>query len=133
MSGTLGRLMCVNQEDGLSFKVLQETSGERRLQVLWNEDEVDDISKLMDYLQESNLWPIYQLRAIALVQGRVEAQLTELLELGAETTSIADQDIRYQELFVATRLRALERRLLEKAVVVFEAKVLYSEPNKRHS
>ncbi|CAZ81753.1 unnamed protein product [Tuber melanosporum] len=116
-------LMCVNEEDGLSFRVLQETTGERHLQVLWDSKEVEDIAKLVDLLGDSSLWPIYQLRATALVQDRVETQLARLTESEEEIAWITDQEsfnIGSQELHVATRLRTLERALLEKALKVLE-------------
>lgn len=126
-------LMCVNEEDGLSFRVLQETTGERHLQVLWDSKEVEDIAKLADLLEESSSWPVYQLRATALVQDRVEAQLAQLTESEEEIAWITDQEsfnIGSQELHVATKLRTLERALLEKAVEVLETqkeKLLGSE------
>ncbi|PWW78273.1 SET domain-containing protein, partial [Tuber magnatum] len=116
-------LMCINEEDGLSFRVLQETTGERHPQVLWGSKDVEDIAKLVDLLEESSLWPIYQLRATTLVQDRVETQLARLTGSEEEIVWIADQesfDIGSQELHVATKLRMLERALLEKAVRVLE-------------
>ena len=118
--------MCINEEDGLSFKVLQETTGERHLQVLWDSKEVKDITKLAELLEERNLWPVYQLRATALVQDRVEAQLAQLIESEEEIAWVTDQEsfnIGSQELHVATKLRTLERALLEKTVEVLETQV----------
>jgi len=118
--------MCVNEEDGLSFRVLQETTGERHLQVLWDSKEVEDIAKLVDLLEGSSSWPVYQLRATALVQDRVEAQLAQLTESEEEIAWITDQEsfnIGSQELHVATKLRTLERALLEKTVEVLETQV----------
>jgi len=118
--------MCVNEEDGLSFRVLQETTGERHLQVLWDSKEVEDIAKLVDLLEGSSSWPVYQLRATALVQDRVEAQLAQLTESEEEIAWITDQEsfnIGSQELHVATKLRTLERALLEKTIEVLETQV----------
>ncbi|RPA89462.1 SET domain-containing protein [Choiromyces venosus 120613-1] len=116
-------LMCINEEDGLSFRVLQEITGEQHLQALWNSKEIEDIAKLVDLLEESSLWPIYQLRAATLVQDRVETQLAKLTESEEEKAWITDQEsfnIGSQELHVATKLRLLERALLEKAIGVLE-------------
>ncbi|CUS14122.1 unnamed protein product [Tuber aestivum] len=126
-------LMCINEEDGLSFRLLQETTGERHLQVLWDLKDVEDITKLVDLLEESSLWPVYQLRATALVKDRVETQLAQLMGSEEEIVWITDQEsfnIGSQELHVATKLRTLERALLEKAVEVLEVqkeKLLGSE------
>lgn len=122
-------LMCVNEEDGLSFRVLQSTDGGRQLRVMWKEEEVDDISKLEERLEVSGLWEVYQLRALMLVQERVGTQLGELarveeklsrvgemVEEGDEGEMRGDGEARE----VAGRLRKLERRLMEKAVVSLE-------------
>jgi hypothetical protein len=122
------RLMSVNEEDGLSFRILQETTGERHLRALWDGEEVEDVERLVDLIKENEMWPVYRLRAISLVQDRVQAQLTELVESEGEVAWIAGheaQSVGGQELFVASRLRELERRLLEKAVGVFEAQVTF--------
>lgn len=122
----LNRLMCINEEDGLSFRVLQETTGGRHLQMLWDSKDVEDNAKLVDLLEESNLWPVYQLRATALVKDRVETQLAQLTGSEEEIVWITDQEpfnIGSQELHVATKLRTLEGALLEKAVEVLEVQV----------
>lgn len=120
-------LMCVNEEDGLSFRVLQSMDGARQLQVMWNEEEVNDISKLEERLEVSGLWEVYQLRALMLVQERVGAQLRELVGIEEELARVGetkedegDMIIDGEVREVAGRLRQLERRLMEKVVVSLE-------------
>lgn len=119
--------MCVNEEDGLSFRVLQSMDGARQLQVMWNEEEVNDISKLEERLEVSGLWEVYQLRALMLVQERVGAQLRELVGIEEELARVGetkedegDMIIDGEVREVAGRLRQLERRLMEKVVVSLE-------------
>lgn len=123
-------LMCVNEEDGLSFRVLQSMDGARQLQVMWNEEEVNDISKLEERLEVSGLWEVYQLRALMLVQERVGAQLRELVGVEEELARVGETeedegdmriDWEVREVReVAGRLRQLERRLMEKVLVSLE-------------
>lgn len=119
-------LMCVNEEDGLSFRVLQSMDGVRQLQVMWNEEEVNDISKLEERLEVSGLWEVYQLRALMLVQERVGAQLRELVGVEGELARLGEtedeEDMRIdgEVREIAGRLRQLERRLMEKVVASLE-------------
>lgn len=115
--------MCVNEEDGLSFRVLQSMDGARQLQVMWNEEEVNDISKLEERLEVSGLWEVYQLRALMLVQERVGAQLRELVGVEGELARLGEtEDMRIdgEVREIAGRLRQLERRLMEKVVASLE-------------
>lgn len=120
-------LMCVNEEDGLSFRVLRSVDGARQLQVMWNEEEVNDISKLEERLEVSGLWEVYQLRALILVQERIGAQLRELVGVEEELARVGetkedegDMIVDGEVREVAGRLRQLERRLMEKVVVSLE-------------
>ena len=117
-------LLCVNEEDGLDFKVLQNNDGERELQASWKDDEIIDISNLFTRLRLEPLWDVFELRAIATLQSRVEQQLLrlesskglvdELLIIGK-----IDNDIREN----ALQLRGLEENLLLHAYEDFDAKV----------
>lgn len=58
-------LLCVNEEDGLEFKLLQNTDGERELQASWKDKEFTDMSVLIRLLKLEPLWDVFELRAIA--------------------------------------------------------------------
>ncbi|KAH8147573.1 uncharacterized protein LAJ45_08400 [Morchella importuna] len=104
-------LMCVNAEDGLSFRLLQENDGSRKLLCTWGGEVVEEISHLESLLEKSALWEVYQLRAVSLVQGRVIEQLNELVAAEEEMQSITGEVGE-----MAERLRVLEGNLLRKAV-----------------
>lgn len=113
-------LVIVNEEDGLDFKVRQTIDGKREIQALWKEDELEDTSKLREYLRGDPLWEVYQLRATVLLQGRVEAQIETLKEVGRpqkETT------IRETPWRLAGQLRTLESAMLERAMDALENQV----------
>ncbi|KAF2424909.1 hypothetical protein EJ08DRAFT_652230 [Tothia fuscella] len=110
-------LVCVNEEDGLDFRLLQTNDGDREIQAQWKGSDLHDPSKLQEVLQKDTMWEVFQLRAIALVQQRVEEQL----QLLVDTTDVViletgnDRPVRDGPRHLATQLRKLERTLLEKA------------------
>lgn len=113
-------LVIVNEEDGLDFKVRQTVDGKREIQALWKDNELDDTSKLREYLHEDPLWDVYQLRATVLLQGRVEAQIDTLKEMGNPQREASVREVPW---CLAERLRALELDMLEKVMETFETQV----------
>ncbi|KAF2087321.1 SET domain-containing protein [Saccharata proteae CBS 121410] len=112
-------LVVVNEEDGLDFQVLQTTDGAKKLRALWQDEELSDPETLGQSLRSTALWQVYRLRAVALLQERVETQLRalydsdELVENAKKSGSADDRETRV--LGCASRLRELERDLLERA------------------
>lgn len=117
-------LVVINEEDGLDFKVRQTIDGKREIQALWKDTELDDTSKLREYLHGDPLWDIYQLRATVLLQGRVEMQIETLKDTGNPQR---DTSIRELPWSLAERLRTLELKTLETAIEVFETQVRISQ------
>ena len=118
-------LLCVNEEDGLVFKLLQKNDGERELQTFWKEEEVTDMSNLVTLLKGELLWDVFELRAVTTLQSRVEQQLLRLESSKSFIeelliTEKVDNDIHEK----ATRLRDLEEMLLLQAHGDFETQVL---------
>ena len=119
-------LTCVNEEDGLQFKIVQSTNGDQELQVLWKGREIDDIKLLKLHLLEDDMSAIFHLRAVSIIQARVESQLVLLSETedGASSAAYGEgTDIRPKPRNDALKLRFLERMLLEKALEDFEEQV----------
>jgi len=111
-------LICVNEEDGLDFRVLQTTDGARELNVFWKDRELEDIAKLESLLQAETTWDVFQLRAVATIQSRVEDQLRLLYSTEDEVQQAEWGDwteFRGMPRTVALRLRKLESELLENA------------------
>lgn len=113
-------LVIVNEEDGLDFKVRQTVDGKREIQSLWKDAELDDTSKLREYLHEDPLWDVYQLRATVLLQGRVDAQIALLRKVGNPPRQAT---VRPYPWSLAERLRTLELNMLEKATDALEHQV----------
>ena len=122
--GSFVWLICVNEEDGLEFKLLQDRDGETELQASWKELEILDFTKFPDLLRKEPLWDVFQLRAITVLQNRVKQQLLKLegsKEAVEETYSLEDlEDMNYDN---AMRLRDLEETLLLHAFEDFDKKV----------
>ncbi len=115
-------LICVNEEDGLQFELVQTTDGEQELQVLWQGQDLSDTSKLKALLQSNPLWHVYNLRAVSIIQVRVEQQLQRLYSTAEVEKRGPKEDtgIREGPWKLAMKLRELETELLEQAYADFE-------------
>ncbi|KAF2838434.1 SET domain-containing protein [Patellaria atrata CBS 101060] len=111
-------LICINEEDGLEFDVMQTTDGDREIRASWKGTELLDPSKIRELLQADPMWDVYRLRATAIVQDRVEAQL-RLLFASEDfiTDSLSNNNGRITQNIasLAGKLRRLETELLERA------------------
>ena len=116
-------LLCVNEEDGLEFKLVLSNDGERELGVFWNENELTDGS-LESLLQKDPRWEIFQLRAAVVLRDRIAQQLSAL-----ETNQIDYRKVPFaigehaQRSRAATKLRDLEETLLLEAHEMFVQEV----------
>ncbi|KAL8707423.1 MAG: hypothetical protein Q9220_007542 [cf. Caloplaca sp. 1 TL-2023] len=121
-------LICVNEEDGLDFRLLQTLDGEQELQMLWNDYEIQDVTKFQGLLQKEQLWDVFRLRAVATLQARVEQQLLAL-EQGASRIkdSMRDSAPSLASRQTIMRLRELEEGLLLQAYERFESKVFLKQ------
>ncbi|RSL93396.1 hypothetical protein CEP52_013291 [Fusarium oligoseptatum] len=72
-------LMCLNEEDGLEFRVLQGKDGERELKLFWHDQDVtaraDDFEVL---IEQHPLCQVFRLRVVAVLLEVVSTQLTHL-------------------------------------------------------
>lgn len=115
-------LICVNEEDGLRFSVVPGPDREPVLAVAWQGHDLShDTGDLEALLRQDDRWPLYELRAIATVLERVQAQLRRL-DASAPDIVDANATIRDGEgqaaspgRAAALRLRDLERDLLEQS------------------
>ena len=109
--------MCLNEDDGLDFRVLQQTDGSRgQLKVFWQGlDVTDSTDKFEFHVRDHELRDVFKLRAVVLLQSRVRQQLERLLESDdmvkslAETTFVASSSQGN-----ALQLRQSETLVLEK-------------------
>ncbi|KAK4696695.1 hypothetical protein P7C71_g1268, partial [Lecanoromycetidae sp. Uapishka_2] len=121
--GSFVWLLCVNEEDGLEFKVLQNQEGGRELQALWKEKDITDLSQLLEILKQERLWDVFHLRAIATLQTRVEQQLFRLEGSKGYIDDLSEIEPLDSGIYLnAMKLRDLERSLLLHASDNFKMK-----------
>jgi len=109
-------LMLLNEEDGLDFRVLQQTDGSlSHLKVFWQETDVTDATETFESLTSGHeLADVFRLRAIALLQDRIRQQLERLYESDNAMHSIGDT-VGADRRSNAISLRIIETLILEKA------------------
>lgn len=120
-------LLCVNEEDGLDFRVLQDTEGNRQLRVFWLEEDVTDRTKDFETLIQNHptLKEILRLRAVSVVQQCLQEQLEKLASNSAlDSMTAGDFPLVREECFhSALLLRGVEAEILESAVEALEEEV----------
>ena len=119
-------LMLLNEEDGLEFRVLQQTDGSHsQLKVFWQGSDVSDATNTFEALtSEHALSDVFKLRAIALLQDRFRQQLERLNESEDEVDLLTDTPfVGPDRRSNAILLRKSERLTLEKAYAAADAEV----------
>ena len=110
-------LICVNEEDGLQFAIAQTVDGEQELKAFWQDEPMPAIDQFRAVLEHDQKWPIYQLRAVNILQDRVAQQLESLYGSDEEVSNTphgTGTNVRDRPFQLATKLRSLEADLLEK-------------------
>jgi hypothetical protein len=104
-------LICINEEDGLQFEIAQTVDGGRELVVDFQGKPLEDTSLLEEMLKASPIWEVYQLRAVSILQDRVGAQLSILME--SEPENKGEDESSFASKLIL-KLRALEADMLER-------------------
>lgn len=120
-------LLILNEEDGLAFRVVQDTSGGRELRLLWQDEDVTGRSSEFESLiQDHPLCQIFKLRAVAVLEERVASQLDRItaeISYGATEQSQAANQPRVECMLAAEKLRDLEAQILQGAATALENEV----------
>jgi hypothetical protein len=109
--------LCLNEEDGLDFKVLQQIDGSRsQLRVFWQGADVTDATtNFKSLIKDHELKDVFQLRVVALLQERLQQQLERLYESEENVESLSTMILVVPEHQAsATKLRKSETAILEK-------------------
>ncbi|KAK3378072.1 hypothetical protein B0H63DRAFT_235563 [Podospora didyma] len=113
-------LMCLNEEDGLEFLILQET---RQLNVLWQQEEVTNrMAEFETLIQSHPLCSIFKLRTITVVHGCLQSQLERAQSnmIDALPAPKADSSPRQECVQAALLLRRIEIGILEAGIEALE-------------
>ena len=138
-------LMCVNEEDGLDFRLQQETDGSTQLRMFWQDVDVTESAQdFPSLLGTHQLAPVFHLRVVTVLQEAIEAQLERMQSAGAdqadtdddeeendddemgdgqEEEDIENGDVRSAVATQAAILRDIESRVLSSALESLEAEV----------
>ncbi|KAJ6440526.1 SET domain-containing protein [Purpureocillium lavendulum] len=117
-------LMCLNEEDGLAFRVLQDTSGGRQLRMLWQEEDVTERAGDFEALiQAHELCEVFKLRVVAVLSEKVGEQLARIRSGPPDDQLerlVAAGLLRHECIESARTLKDLETQVLEAAVPTLE-------------
>ncbi|KAK6841786.1 hypothetical protein PG990_006222 [Apiospora arundinis] len=118
-SAPFAYLMCLNEEDGLNFAVVQETDGSQQLKLLWQDEDATDRSHNVESLIEGHeLYKIFELRVVTVVLEQLQQLLGEL-EMPVNTRKYPGPT-REDIVRTAMHLRAVEQDLLERMIGTLE-------------
>jgi hypothetical protein len=117
-------LMCLNEEDGLEFKMLQQNDGSRsQLRVFWQGADVTEETTTFEALvSHHELEDIFRLRVVVLLHDRIRQQLERLYESNDAVQSLAaivSEGCRS----AALQLRKAEAGILEEAFTAVDMQV----------
>lgn len=116
---------CANQEDGLDFLVERKLDGDMELQALWKDKHLD-AGSLKSVLLQDRLRDVFLLRAVVMIQQRIEEQGIRLNASEDEFQNIhwSDQvEVRGSVYQTIGKLRTLEMELLGRAYAQLEEEV----------
>ncbi|KAK0107353.1 hypothetical protein ONS95_004046 [Cadophora gregata] len=108
--------LCLNEEDGLEFKVLQQVDDTQgQLRVFWQGSDVTDATHNFDLLTSGHpLKDVFKLRTIAVLQDRIQHQLECLYEGDHAIQALGSTGLVSQDRFKsALQLRKSEISILE--------------------
>ncbi|KIW22547.1 uncharacterized protein PV07_12425 [Cladophialophora immunda] len=112
---------CINEEDGLDFRVEQTIDGGTELKALWKDNALASDTSLQSILLADRLRDIFVLRAVVTIQARIEEQGSRLAghEEQYNNTVCSDQ-VRDSVYGAIGKLRSLEMELLTRAYQTLE-------------
>ncbi|WXC57350.1 hypothetical protein SNK03_003268 [Fusarium graminearum] len=117
-------LMCLNEEDGLEFKVLQGEDGGRELRLFWQEEDVTaQVGRFEDLIKDHPLCQIFKLRVVSVLHEVVSDHLVELSsEISHDELEPLRRDglVRDECIQAAEKLRGVEAGVLESAAVALD-------------
>ena len=120
-------LLCVGEEDGLHFDVARTIDGEEEIHGFFKEHELSGgAAELYRLLGQSDMYDVYRLRAVIILQQRVFDQMQVLYASQEDMEEVPHGDgteVRQQTYDQAMKLRRLEFELMERAYEDFEKQV----------
>ncbi|CAN8105700.1 unnamed protein product [Discula destructiva] len=111
-------ISCLNEEDGLNFKLLQDINGDTELRMFWQDEDVTGQEDAFETLVSGHeLCDVFRLRVNMLVSQRIQEQLERLHET-ADTA--VEQENQKSNAANAQELRRIEKDVLERTLSSLE-------------
>ncbi len=116
-------LMCLNEEDGLDFRILQETDGSQQLKMFWQGKDVTDVpGTFKDLIRGHDLQQIFELRAVTIIIEMIQEQLERLNSTGNGESGVSEV-VRAEPFQASIQLRRIEANLLGRALEALDSQV----------
>lgn len=113
-------LMSVNEEDGLEFKIAQETDGSQALKMFWQEEDVSARADSFETLVADHpLCDVFKLRANMVLHERLQENLEQICEplpYGDAIDELLAAGIDQAIFANGQELRRIEKGLMERAI-----------------
>lgn len=117
-------LMCVNEEDGLEFRILQDVEGNQEMRVFWQEEDVSERTRDFETLIQSHaISEVLKLRVVTVVHGCLQEQLQKLKPSQDLDALYANSALGEECKKATTALRRIETTVLEKVLEGLENEV----------
>lgn len=118
-------LMCLNEEDGLDFRILQDNEGGRQLRMFWQDKDVTERAADFEELtREHALCSVFRLRAVSILLQQMVDQLERLRsppqDEDGNPLHVDASDLRPVCVQAAATLKEIEGSLLEATVAALE-------------
>lgn len=119
-SSPFAYLSCLNEEDGLHFKLLQSADGDTELRMFWQEDDVTGKEESFETLvSEHELYDVFRLRVNMVISQKIQEQLERLGET-QESDEVSNDTLNATN---ARELRRIEQDVLKQTASTFEEQV----------
>lgn len=114
-------ISCLNEEDGLNFKLLQSSDGDTELRMFWQEEDVTGKDESFQTLISGHeLYHVFGLRVNVVISQRIQEQLERLQETPDTSEGQLSPNPNATS---AQELRHIERGLLELTLSTLEEQV----------
>lgn len=111
-------LMCLNEEDGLGFQIMQSSDGGRELRLFWQDEDVTDTIDTFEKLVAGHdLCDVFRLRVNMVVSQRLQEQSDQLVE---GYTAAEEADGSSENATSARELMSIEGGILEETLKTLE-------------
>lgn len=123
-SSPFAYLSCLNEEDGLRFKLLQSSDGETELRMFWQTDDVTGkVESFEALILEHDLYDVFRLRVNMVISQLVQQQLERLDEIHEIVEATDGDDNHNFNARNARELRRVERDILERTASTLQDQV----------